>query len=454
MWFAASLLVILLPFVTGFLALQWGSMREALDHHLEEDFEVAVEMLVVRAGQVAWRTDAGQDLGYNAGNRRWVEVFGPDARALYLRGLPESAAIAGALPRLDRYETGFHSITTPAGARVRLFTGEGLIGGWPLRVRVARSEDPLVADLRRLLLVFLVSIPVGVLLAAGAGYIVSGRMLRPLSRMAAMARSISADRLSERLPVENPADELGQLASVINDTFARLEESFERLKRFSADVSHELRTPLTAIRSVGEVGLRERHDAHGYREVIGSMLEEADRLAHLIDELLMLSRWESGRIKPVTERFDLAHLTSQVAEQLQVLAEERGVLLDVALGGPLSVEADQTMIRQAVMNVLDNAIKYTAEHSRVRVWCLSDATHHRLAVDDEGPGIPVEHRDRVAQRFYRIDDSRSRDAGGTGLGLSIADWALRAQRGRLDIDENDKGGARIWLVLPRAGAAS
>jgi heavy metal sensor kinase len=453
-WFAASLLIILVPFVTGFLALQWRSMRAALDHHLEEDFEVAVEMLVVRDGLVAWRTDAERDLGYDAGHRRWVEVFGPDFRALYLRGLPEAAGIASTMPRPDGLEPGFQSVTTPAGARVRLFTGERLIGGWPLRVRVARSEDPLVDDLRGLLLIFLVSIPAGVCLAAGAGYIVSGRMLRPLSRMAALARSISAERLSERLPVGNPADEMGQLATVFNDTFARLEESFERLKRFSADVSHELRTPLTAIRSVGEVGLRERRDADGYREVIGSMLEEVDRLAHLIDELLMLSRWESGRIKPVSERFDLAHLTSQVAEQLQVLAEERGVLLAVSLAQPLDVEADRTMIRQALMNVLDNAIKYTAEHSRVRVWALSDATHHRLAVDDEGPGIPVEHRDRVAQRFYRIDDGRSRDAGGTGLGLSIADWALRAQHGRLDIDENDKGGARIWLVLPRAGAAS
>lgn len=453
-WFAASLLLILTPFVIGFLTLQWGSMREALDHHLEEDFEVVVEMLVVRDGAIRWRTDAEHDLGYDAARQRWVEVYGPSSRLLYTRGLPDTPFIQRSLPPPEQTAPGFRSIRTPGGARVRTFTAERNVGGWQLTVRVARAEDELVDGLRRLLLIFVVSIPLGVGFASAAGYVISGRMLEPVAQMAARARSISAERLSERLPVENPSDELGQLAVVFNATFERLEESFDRLKRFSADVSHELRTPLTAIRSVGEIGLRKRQDHAGYRETIGSMLEEADRLAHLIDELLMLSRWESGRVKPVRERLDLSRLVFQVAEQLQVLAEERGVFLDLTITGPLLVDADPTMLRQAVMNVLDNAIKYTGERTRVRVWATSTDTHHRLAVDDQGPGIPPEHRDRVAQRFYRVDDGRSREAGGTGLGLSIVDWALTVHDGRLEIDENDWGGTRVWLMLPRADRVS
>jgi HAMP domain-containing protein len=320
-WFAASLLLILAPFVAGFLALQWHSLREALDHHLTEDFEVSLEMLTVRDGQVGWRTDAERDLGYDAAARRWVEVYSPDGRLLYVRGLPAAPHIRGTIaPPLPGAE-GFDSSRTPAGARVRFFTSTRSVGGMPLLVRVARAEDDLIADLRRLLLVFLVIIPLGVAAAAFAGYVVSGRMLRPISSMATRAQSISAERLSERLAIENPSDELGQLATVFNTTFSRLEESFDRLKRFSADASHELRTPLTAIQSVGEIGLREAHDADGYRDIIGSMLEEAARLARLIDKLLTLSRWENGRNQPVLQCLDLAGLAAEVADQLGVLAE-------------------------------------------------------------------------------------------------------------------------------------
>lgn len=453
-WFAASLLLILTPFVVGFLTLQWQSMREALDHHLEEDFEVAVEMLVVRDGEVVWRTESTRDLGYDAGPQRWVEVYAPVNRVLYLRGLSAAPHIQRSLPAPDPGTQGFLSIRTPAGARVRTFAAERSIGGWLLLVRVARTEDGLVDGVRQLLLIFLVSIPVGVGLAGAAGYVVSGWMLAPLSQMAARAKSISADRMSERLPVENQTDELGRLAAVFNETFGRLEDSFDRLKRFSADASHELRTPLTAIRSVGEIGLRQRHDHAGYREIIGSMLEEADRLARLIDDLLTLSRLESGRAVVRREPLDLARLVVEVADQLQVLAEERSVMLDVAPMTSMTLEADASMLRQAIMNVVDNAIKFTGNATRVRVWAISTADEYRLAVDDEGAGIPPEHRDRVAQRFYRVDDGRSREAGGTGLGLSIADWALTAHHGRLEIDENERGGARIWLVLPRPGGVS
>jgi heavy metal sensor kinase len=451
-WFSVSLLLILAPFVAGFVVLEWRFLREALDHHLAEDLEVAIEMLLVKDGQVTWRTDAARDLGYDGSAQRWVEVFALDGRRLYTRGLPTAPHIQDVLPSAAKGADGLESIRTPAGARVRLLTVTRPIAGFPLRVRVARAEDELVEDMRRLLLVFLISIPLGVAAAAAAGHVVSGRMLKPISDMAAQARSISADRLAERLPVENPSDELGQLATVFNSTFGRLEESFDRLKRFSADASHELRTPLTAIRSVGEIGLREGHDAEGYREIIGSMLEEADRLGRLVEELLMLSRWEGGRAQPALQSLDLARLTSEVADQLAVLAEERQVAVEVSFPGPLMIRADATMLRQAVVNVLDNAIKYTRLGSAVRIWSNSSATHHHLAVDDEGPGIPEEHRAFVAERFYRIDDGRAREVGGTGLGLSITERALTVHGGRLEIDANPAGGARIWLVFPRADA--
>jgi heavy metal sensor kinase len=455
-WFAASLLLILAPVMATLAALQWRSMRAALDHHLAEDLEVAAEMLVIGPSGLQWRTEATVDLGYDAGPQRWVEVYTRSGEPVYARGLAARPEIRNALPTPGPATAGYRTLRTPAGAFTRALTAERRVSGAPVWMRVVRSEDELRADLRWLIVVFSVLAPVAVLGAAVAGYLISGRALSPLSRMAERARSISADRLSERLPVENPSDELGQLATVFNDTFARLEASFERLKRFTADASHQLRTPLTAIRSVGEVGLREARRPLDYEEVIGSMLEETDRLSSLVDALLTLSRWESGRVPRTPVTFDLGEVARDVATQLAVLAEDRDITVDVAIDHALSVSADADMVRSAVMNVVDNAIKFTPEGGRVRVWGHSDASSHHLVVDDSGPGIPPEHRERVLERFHRVEGCPAGRAAppGAGLGLAIADWAFTANHGRVAIDASDAGGARVVMSLPRLDPSS
>jgi heavy metal sensor kinase len=317
-------------------------------------------------------------------------------------------------------------------------------------LRVARSEDDLRSELRTLIVLFAVLAPLAVCGAAFAGYVIAGRALAPLSRMADRARTIGIDRLSERLPVDVASDELGQLATVFNDTFARLESSFERLKRFTADASHQLRTPLTALKSVGEVGLREARTPRDYEETIGSMLEEADRLTALVDALLLLSRWESGRVPRSPVSLDLRELAESVCGQLAVLAEERRIALDVDVTS-LTVSADAVMLRSALMNVIDNAIKFTPEGGRIRVSTRSDDAHHALMVDDTGPGIPVAQRDRVLERFFRVEPGGDASTiPGAGLGLAIADWAVRANHGRVAIESNECGGARVVISLPRA----
>jgi len=450
LWCAASILVILTPVLVGVLALEWRSMRAALDHHLEEDLEVASEMLVTDGDRIVWRTESERDLAYDAGPQRWVEVYTADQRPLFFRGLPTRDAIRASLSPPAEAGSGVQTMRTPAGAWVRMQTAQRTIGPQPVWIRVARSEDPLRHDLLNLFLLFSFVAPLAVLGAAVAGYVIAGRALAPLAAMAERARSISADHLSERLPIENADDELGQLARVFNDTFARLEGSFSRLKQFTADASHELRTPLTAIRSVGEVGLRESRVPEDYQEVIGSMLEEADRLARVVDTLLTLSRWESGRVKPQPETVDLRRLAATVAGHLAVLAEERGVRIDVEDGAPASVLVDPLMARQAVVNIVDNAIKFTREGGRVAIWHRAADGRQGLVVDDEGPGIPVAHRARVLERFYRIDDGRQDGPAGAGLGLAIVQWALTANGGELSIDASELGGARMTLWLPSA----
>jgi heavy metal sensor kinase len=454
-WFAASILLILAPVMVALAALQWRSMRASLDHHLGEDLAVAVEMLVPGQSGLAWRTESTRDLGYDAGPQRWVEAYTHDGRPLYFRGLPARQDIRAFLPPPSHEHAGFRTLRTPAGAYARVLTAERRIGSLGVWLRVVRSEDDLRDDLRTLVLILSILAPLAVLGASVSGYVISGRALSPLSRMAARARTISADRLAERLPVENPTDELGQLAMVFNDTFARLEASFERLKRFSADASHQLRTPLTAIRSVGEVGLREAKNPRDYQEVIGSMLEETDRLASLVDALLTLSRWESGRAPLAPVMLDLGEVARSVASQLAVLAEERRVTIEVAAHGPSPVSADEVMLRAAIMNVIDNAIKFTPEGRRVRIRTLCDEAAHRLLVEDEGPGIPEDQRTRVVERFHRIEAAAAEKSArpGAGLGLAIADWAVRANHGRIAIEASDAGGARVILSLPRTDLA-
>lgn len=446
LWFAASVLLILSPFLAGILLLQWRSLYEALDHHLQEDLEVALEMLVVGEGPIVWRTDAEQDLGYDAGPRRWVEVYDQDGRPRYFRGLPEREEIRTALVPPGDGDAGYRTVATPAGAPVRTLVARRALGAEHIRIRVARSEDELRDELWQLGLLFGLAAPLAVVAAAAAGHFISGRALAPLGRMADRARSISAEHLSERLPVENPSDELGQLAVVFNESFARLEDSFERLKRFTSDASHELRTPLTAIRSVGEVGLREARTPGEYQEIVGSMLEEADRLSHMVETLLTLSRWESGRVLPQPESIDLQVLARDVADQLEVLAEDRGLTVTVRVPDGLVVAADPVMTRQALTNVLDNAIKFAPQrgHVWVRGEWTSDET--RLVVEDDGPGIPEEQRLRVLERFYRADPGLTR---GAGLGLAIVDWAVRAHGGHVTLGASAAGGTRVVLAWPR-----
>jgi heavy metal sensor kinase len=295
----------------------------------------------------------------------------------------------------------------------------------------------------------LLGLPVALAIAGLGGHWLARRALRPLDRMARQAERLTADNLHERLPVENPADELGHLARVFNVSLGRIEESFAQLRRFTADVSHELRTPLTAIRTVGEVGLGNHPSEQGYREIIGSILEEADRLTLLVDTLLSLSRADAGEVPLHREDVDLLILAREVAAHLGVLAEEKQQALAVEGGVPVLVEADRLVLRQALVNVVDNAIKYSPAGSRIGVVVTGDAATGRVDVIDHGPGIPPGHRERIFERFYRVDKGRSREQGGAGLGLALAHWAVTAHDGRIDVESQEGGGSTFRISLPR-----
>ena len=308
-------------------------------------------------------------------------------------------------------------------------------------------EDWVAHQVAEVLIVLVSGLPIVIGLAGVAGYLMARRALAPIDHLAAEARRMSADRLHERLAVPNRHDEIGRLAAVFNDALTRIEASFEQLRRFTADASHELRTPLSVIRGIGELGLREERAASEYQDAISSMLEEVDRLTRLVDTLLRLSRGDAGTVKLSPESIKLADLARDVSASLQVLAEERGQRIQLGLNAAPSVVADRLVLREALTNIVDNAIKHGPAKSTITMTIDVVGAHAHLSVKDEGPGIPAGHRDRIFTRFYRIDEGRSREMGGTGLGLAIAKWAVEANGGQLALASGDAGTV-FSIILP------
>jgi heavy metal sensor kinase len=318
----------------------------------------------------------------------------------------------------------------------------------PAHEPAVEAQERVEEQLREILVVLVLGLPVIVGLAGVGGYVLARRALAPIDQLGAEARRITAERLHARVSVPNPADEIGRLAGVINGTLARLESSFDQLRRFTADASHELRTPLSVIRGIGEMGLRDPRTPGEYKDAIGSMLEEVDRLTRLVDTLLRLSRGDAGTVRLTREAVDLTDVARDVCTSLGVLAEERTQRLEVSGGSGAVVSADRLVLRDAITNVVDNAIKYGPPASTIDVHVETDREHVVLTVTDSGPGIAAEHRGRIFDRFYRVDEGRSREMGGTGLGLAIARWAVEVNGGTITAESHGSG-SRFRITLPR-----
>ena len=449
LWYAAAVALVLLIYAVGVYMFVRNSLRDELDRTLHDDFEMVEQLLDTKTSDpAAWPTIAGHhDDG--AEPVRWVEVWSPVGHLQFRSAGMEELPLPASAPAGYEYA----SVATAAGTRTRTLTAAHTVGSSPFLVRVTRSEERVRHELNELLVGLGLGFPIAVVCAGIGGYHLARRTLRPVERMAAQAQSITADQLRARLPIDNPVDELGHLAIVFNALLGRIEEAFDRLKRFTADASHELRTPLTAIRSVGEVGLREHRDDAAYREVIGSMLEEADRLTRLVDSLLFLSRADSGHTTVKQESVPLLELAREVAGHLLVLAEDRNQSIVVDAGAPTEAQVDPMLLREALVNIVDNAIKYSPAGAEIRIRVISKQQGGpAIEVRDAGPGIDAEHQPRIFDRFYRVDEGRSRDRGGSGLGLAIARWAVEANGGRIEVESERGRGSVFRIVLVSGGA--
>jgi Mg2+-importing ATPase len=298
-------------------------------------------------------------------------------------------------------------------------------------------------------LVLLVGLPGAAGAFAAAGYFVAGRALAPIAVMAERARALSARSLSERLPVPNPHDELGRLALIFNKTLDRLENSFAELRRFTADASHELRTPLTAIRTVGEVALRQ--DSPGtLRDTVGSMLEEVAHMNQLIERLLLLAQADHDTMTVQLTATPVRDVVLDIADSLSVVAAEKAQLLEMGDVQDVTAVADAALLRLALMNLVQNAIRYSPRGKTIWLRAMASGSDAVVEVVDEGPGIPQEHHFRIFERFYRVDKSRSRADGGAGLGLAIVRWAAERMNGTVEVESEVGHGSVFRMRLPQA----
>jgi len=266
-------------------------------------------------------------------------------------------------------------------------------------------------------------------------------------------RRLSAKSLSERLPVANPHDELGQLALLFNATLEQLENSFMELRRFAADASHELRTPLTAMRAVGEVALSNSNPAH-LQDAVGSMLEEIRKMNQLIDQLLFLARGDNDAV-PVQIEAGLVHpVLIEVRDALALGAEEKQKRIEIDCDEQVRGVFDHSLLRLALMNLAQNAIRYSPDGARVTLRAFHQGGATVIEVWDAGPGIAPEHHDRIFERFYRVDKARSRADGGAGLGLAIVKWSVERMGGAVELESELGRGSvfriRLWPIVSRS----
>ncbi len=286
------------------------------------------------------------------------------------------------------------------------------------------------------------------------GYQIARRGIRPVREMAVTARHISSTNLNERIQPEGYPSELASLAATFNQMLGRLEESFERISRFSADIAHDLRTPVNNIRGEAEVALARARTVDEYREVLGSCLEEAVRLSDLIGDLLFLARAESPLAHLHRESINVGELLSGIREYYEAPAADRGVSLSTAVPNePLIAQLDRTLLQRAVGNLVSNALAHTPPGKSVVLGASVEPAAVRIEVSDAGVGIPPEALSRVFDRFFRVDESRSQASGGTGLGLAIVQSIMLLHGGNVEIASEVGQGTRVTLRLPMSSAA-
>ena len=321
-------------------------------------------------------------------------------------------------------------------------------GGGIYLLVVGASMQPMEEALRSFLEALAWLIPSGVLLAAIASWFMAGKALEPVAALGKAAGEIAVSSLDRRLPVRGTNDELDKLAMQFNDTLARLQNAVGEMKQFTASISHELRTPLAVLRGEAEIALMQADSSEQLRRVLASQLEEFERLTRMINQLLTLARAESGDVAIAREPVNISSMAQSIAEQLEPVAASKDVRLSWNCDGNVTLQGDASWIERVVLNLIDNAIKFTRPGGHVGINVSTNGVDAIFEVADEGIGIPPEAVPHIFERFYRADPSRANRADGAGLGLSLVKWAVDQHHGTIHVESVPENGTRFVVKIP------
>jgi len=454
-WYAALLV--------GTVVLFGFSVYVVLDKYLEQTLrtslrhqghDVALNVEKVdRKGESWFANEMNEDFD---SNRMFLRVTRADGSVLYQSGVPSDKSFDPASVPLSHRAVQASSAdrALPDGRRmvieaIPLSTSDGR----KFVVETGALYQPIEHTLHGLVISLALGLPFIVACSVAGGYLLVNRALRPVNQIADRAERITSRNLNERLPLMKTGDELERLSAALNRMIARLDEAFQHINRFSADVSHELRTPLTILRGELEFIAEQQRLSPDVLDTVGSALEEIDRLTKIVENLLSISRVDAGEIRMNQQRINLAELARSTAEQMQLLADEKSMALRYSLQPGVEVQGDPSRLKQILVNLLDNAIRYTADEGWVEIAVYSEGAKGILKVTDNGVGISAESLPHLFERFYRADKARSRYSGGAGLGLSIVKSICVAHGGNVSVTSQEGEGSCFCVELPLAASA-
>ncbi len=457
-WYGGGLALIMLLFATALYVVMARALEDQVDRSLEEAAVAASQSLEEhRFGPFLLLDDLTQAFPELALIDKFFQIFGPQGQVtlqsanIKTRNIPLSqTALQSSLQGHAVFETvRFHDEIPIRLLSYPIRHGQTLVN----ILRVGTSLQPEEEMLARLVFVLLIGSPLAVVVSVLGGWFLAGRALRPVDAMTLTAQRIAGGDLTQRIETTSK-DEIGRLASTFNNMIARLEASIRQIRQFSADASHELRTPLTITKGETELALRKPRSPEVYREALESNLEEIDRMSRIVDELLFLSRADLGEVHVASDHVQLDALVQEIQLQAIVLGKERQIATTLGPVEPLRVSGDEWRLRELILNVVDNAVKYSLPRGTVQLGLTQRHGMARVTVQDHGIGMTPEEQRLVFDRFYRTDAARAHAQKGTGLGLSICKWIAEAHHGTIEVASTFGQGSCFTISLPLLPATS
>ena len=364
-------------------------------------------------------------------------------------GVIDASKLSGLIKQALSGQTAYLTSVTTDNQGVRLYATTFLnpFNGQPVVIVVGQLTTEITTVLHTFVYVIVFAM-VGVIVLAGlGGLFLANRVLKPVQEITKTAQKIEGSDLSQRIAV-NTDDELGRLASTLNEMIGRLEEAFNRQRQFTADASHELRTPLAIMQAEATLALSKERTSDDYRKSLETISQESDYMSSVIGKLLFLARSDAGKEQLNFEDVELKELITGLSANIEALAQDKGLKFTVDAKEDLTVSGDKVKLRQLFINILENAVRYTPADGNISVSLVEKDSNAVVSISDTGIGIPPEHLSHIFERFYRVDKARARADGGVGLGLAIAKIITESHKGKIEVESEVGKGTTFKISIP------